>query len=147
MKIIRGKIGYVNIKDLIGYGFPKNIDFDKESYSDNDYVILRNKEDIEYIKNRDDIVDYDSVFSLSNEELDEKIKKIEKDLEPLYLQFSNTSFDNKLLLIKDLDFKSNLCKLDKIYYDLIHYRNNREEEDERVYNLLNDNNVSKTFSK
>lgn len=146
MKIIRDNICFVNIKDLVIYDFPVNLNFDKNSYSENDYVILKDKDDIDYIKRREDIIDYDYVSSLTDTELTEKIRKIEKDLEPLYIEFSSTTSESKKILFEDDDFKSTLFKLDKIYYDLIHYKNNREDEDIKIYEFLN-NNISKSMVK
>ena len=147
MKIIRDSICFVNIKDLVMFDFPGELNFDKEKYQENDYVILSDKKDIDYINKREDIIDYDFVCSLTSLELDEKIRKIEKDLEPLYIEFSETSSNNKKILFQDSEFRNNLFKLDKIYYDLIHYRNNKEEEDRKVFDLLNENDLSKSLAR
>ena len=147
MKIIRDNVCFVNFKDLIFFDFPVNLNFDKESYNENDYVILKSKEDIEYVRNREDIIDYDYVSSLTDDELTKKIGNIEKDLEPLYIEFSSTSNESKKILFEDDEFKNNLFKLDKIYYDLIHYKNNKESIDQNIFDLLIENNISKSLVK
>lgn len=147
MKIIRDNICFVNFKDLIFFDFPVNLDFDKKTYNENDYVILKSEKDIDYVRKREDIIDYDYVSSLTDDELTKKIGKIEKNLEPLYIEFSSTSNESKKMLFEDEEFKNNLFKLDKIYYDLIHYRNNKEIIDQNIFDLLIENNVSKSLIK
>lgn len=145
MKLFKNDICYVEFKDLIEIGFPEKFNYDKEFYEENEYVVFIDEKDINYIKNREDIIDYDTVCFLSNEELDNKISEIELELEPLYLQISSTSLENKILLLNDFDFKTSFFKLDKIYYDLIHYRNNKTEEDEKILSVLSENNISKNL--
>ena len=147
MKVFRDNKCFVSFKDLVDIGFPKKLNYDKDSYKDDEYVTLNDSEDIDYIRNREDIIDYDSVYSLSNEELDNKIGEIEKELEPLYIQFSSTSLENKMLLFKDEDFKNNIFKLDKIYYDLIHYKNNRINEDDKILYMIFISSLGKGLSK
>lgn len=146
MKIIRDNICYVSFKDLVYFEFPNELNYDKESYEKNDYVILKDSKDIEYVRNREDILDYDTLYYLSESDLNKKIKKIEKKLEPLYIKLSQSSKDDKELLLRNEKFRNILFKYDKVYYDLIHYRNNKDEEDEKIYMLLNDKCQSKSFA-
>lgn len=145
MKLFKNDICYVEFKDLIEIGFPEKFNYDKEFYEENEYVVFTDEKDINYIKNREDIIDYDTVCFLSNEELDNKISEIEHELEPLYLQISSTSKESKKNLFEDEEFKNTLFKLDKIYYDLIHYRNNKTEEDEKILSVLSENNITKNL--
>lgn len=144
MKIFRDNVCYVNIKDLVGYNLPDDLNFDKSNYEENDYVMFTEQKDIEYVKNREDIIDYDYVSSLTDDELDKKIKRIEHDLEPYYKEIKDASSTDRIFLFKNGEFRQEFFKLDKIYYDLIHYRNNREYEDDKVLLLLSDNVIKKT---
>ena len=144
MKLFRNNVCYVNFKDLIGIDLPKDVMFDKNHYEENEYVILTEKKDIDYIKGREDIIDYDYVSSLTDDKLVEKIKRIEHDLEPYYQMLKETSQNEKIILFNNVKFKDEFFKLDKVYYDLIHYRNNREYEDDRISLLLNEIVLKKT---
>ena len=138
MKIFRNDVCYVNIKDLMAIEIPSDITFDKRNYSENEYVKLTEKKDIEFIRNREDIIDYDYVSSLDEDTLDENIKKIEHDLDPYYQLLKTSLNEERIVLFKNVNFKKEFFKLDKVYYDLIHYRNNKEQEDEIVSTLLNE---------
>ena len=139
MKIIRDNICFVSAKDLFGYDLPKELNFDKDLYDENDYVIFTNEKDIDYVKNREDIIDYDFVSSLNEVELDKKIESIEKDLEPFYQHIKSTNDEERMLLFKNAKFINTFVKLDKVYYDLIHYRNNKWFEDKNISLLMESN--------
>lgn len=143
MKIIRDNICFVSAKDLFGYDLPESLEFDKSMYEENDYVIFTNEKDIDYVRNREDIIDYDFVSHLTETELDKKIKNIENDLEPYYQHIKLSNNEERIVLFKNVKFSKSFFKLDKVYYDLIHYRNNKEYEDEKVSLLLCSNNTLK----
>ena len=143
MKIIKNNVCYVNFKDLIGFKTLDDLHFDKSDYKDNDYIKLTEEKDIEYVKKRDDILDYFSISSLTYEELDAKIKELERKLEPYYLKLKMLSPPEKIVLFNKAKFKNKFFKLDKLYYDLINYRNNKRTEDDRIASLLNENVLTK----
>ena len=137
MKIFRDGVCYVNFKDLVGFEFPPNLSFDKIDYKEDDYVKLTEPKDIEYIRKRDDIIDYDTVFFLSEEELTRKINELERKLDPYYRKVNALLGSERISLLKNKKFKKVFFKLDKKYYDLINYKNNKKFVDEQVFALLN----------
>lgn len=139
MKIVRDNICFVNAKDLFGYDLPESLNFDKDVYEDNDFVIFTDDNDIDYVRNREDIIDYDYVSKLTEVELDNKIQSIEKDLEPLYQQIKSSNNEERIILFKNVKFTDYFFKLDKVYYDLINYRNNKDILDDKVSLLINTN--------
>lgn len=141
MKIIRENVCFVNFKDLIGIDLPNDFLFDKNHYEENDYVTLTEKKDIDYIKSREDIIDYDYVSSLTDDKLVEKIKRTEHDLEPYYQILKESSDKERIVLLNNNKFRDEFFKLDKVYYDLIHYKNNREEIDVDVLSFLSENSI------
>ena len=132
MKSFKKNACVVAFKDLICRKLPNDISFDKDSYTENDYVILTRSQDVEYVRSREDIVDYDSIKSLSLNQLDKMITKVEKQLEPFYIQLSEVPFDERGDFINNHKKKRLFFTLDKVYYDLLHYRNNRDSEDLRI---------------
>ena len=141
MKIVRDNVCFVNFKDLMGIDLPNDFTFDKNHYEENDYVTLTEKKDIDYIKSREDIIDYDYISSLTDDKIVEKIKRIEHDLEPYYQILKESTDKEKVVLLSSIKFREEFFKLDKVYYDLIHYKNNREDIDVDVLSLLSENSV------
>ena len=134
MKIFRDDVCYVSFKDLVGSDFP--LSFDKENYDEFDYVKLTEQKDIDYIKGRDDILDYDIISRLDDGALSRKIKSVERSLTPYYQKVNASLTKDRLNIFKDKKFKDKFFKLEKKYNDLIFYKNNRDEEDKRVIKLL-----------
>ena len=134
MKIFRDDVCYVSFKDLVGSDFP--LSFDKENYDEFDYVKLTEQKDIDYIKGRDDILDYDIISQLDDGALSRKIKSVERSLTPYYQKVNASLTKDRLKILKDKKFKDKFFKLEKKYNDLIFYKNYRDEEDKRVIKLL-----------
>ena len=113
MKIIVNNTCFVNIDDLIGKSIPKFFIIER---LDSNFVVIKDVKSIEYIKNREDILDYFDICNLSMKEVDSLIKKINKDRD-----------NNKRVII-----------------DLLNYKNNKDEFDLKVSNLINNDIFIKT---
>ena len=113
MKIIVNNTCFVNIDDLIGKSIPKFFIIER---LDSNFVVIKDVKSIEYIKNREDIIDYFDICNLSMKEVDSLIKKINKDRD-----------NNKRVII-----------------DLLNYKNNKDEFDLKVSNLINNDIFIKT---
>ena len=61
MKILRDRKYYVNYIDLVRYPVPSYFIFDNVCYGTKELVIISDLNSMEYIRNRQDIIDYDSV--------------------------------------------------------------------------------------
>lgn len=83
---------------------------------DSNFVVIKDVKSIEYIKNRKDILDYFDLCNLSLKEVDNLIKKLYKN-----------SDSNK-----------------KVIFDLLKYKNNKDEFDLKVNDLINNDLFIKT---
>ena len=111
MKIIRDNKVYVNIQDIIYLKLlPEFVlnEFIHSNYN-NDLIEFTNPLSIDFFKSREDILDYDLVVNLSNEELDKLINDLTKKL------------NNNTKIVKEIKYM-----LDS----LIKYKNNKYKYDE-----------------
>ena len=83
---------------------------------DSNYIVIKDVKSIEYIKNRKDILDYFDLCNLSLKEVDNLIKKLCKNRD-----------SNK-----------------KAIFDLLKYKNNKDEFDLKVNDLINNDLFIKT---
>ncbi len=130
MKIFRDNAWYVSFKDLIRFNCPNIIKFNEiDHYYLNEYVVLYDKEAIEYINNRQDIIDYDEVAHLTDEELANKIQDAYNKMLPYFNKFLNTAYDKRKELFKEKEF-INSFNIATYYHDgLKDYQKNRKHID------------------
>lgn len=137
MKIVRDNICYVDFSSLVNRGLAKYMDSDeKESHSLDDIITITNHKGIKVIKDRDDILDYDEVKDLTDEELNSKVKKVEDDLEPFVTKWLKAPYGERDKLYKDKEFKAHYDRLIDYYYELVDYRANRDARDDRIAYFL-----------
>ena len=130
MKIFRDNAYYVSFKDLVRFNCPDIIKLNEiNHYYQNEYVVLYDKEAIEYIANRKDIINYDEVSYLSDEELANKIQDAYDQMLPYFNKFFNTPHDKRKELFKEKDFIDSF-NIATYYYDgLKDYQKNRKHVD------------------
>ena len=138
MKIFKDEKCYVPFKELARHSMPNDLEFDKDKYKDNDYVIFSDSYSIDYVKSRVDIVDYDDVKDLSDKQLGNKIKYLEKKLNGYLLKCLDAPRAYKVETLKSKTFNTYL----DVYYDLVEYKNNKEDIDQKIVDLTS----SKTLS-
>ena len=137
MRIIRDGICYIDLESLVRRSITKYMDYDKEDYSLEDFVTISNPRGFKAVANREDILDYDEVKDLSKEELDEKVKRVEADMEPFINKWNHTPFYEREKLYKEKEYTESYEKLKDYYFELVDYRANREEIDDRINKFLN----------
>lgn len=129
MKLIRNNVCYVGAKDLVREPLPKFKDPLPDCSGDNDYIAFKSEEAINYFKEREDIIDYDSISSLSEEELDNTINEIHKKINEMALRWLSSSQNEREQLYKDKKLTKRQRTLSYAYESLRDYQNNRERID------------------
>ena len=144
MKVIRDNVCYVNYMDIIRYPIPSYFVMGEILLKNDDMVRITDSRSIEYIKNRKDIIDYDEVYSLDEEELNGKISEARKSL----LEFLN-SFSNISELFKEPNNQDKHRIKKYTYYGLLDYKANKDMIDKNISELIkNDEDIKpkpKTF--
>ena len=107
MKVFKDGLCYVDITDLTRYPLPSFISLEKECYTENEMAIFSDIDSIEYIKNREDILDYSLVCNLSEEELDSKVKETHDNLEKIASKWLESSIKEYSSTIWLLDLSIN----------------------------------------
>ena len=135
MKVIRNNILYVEAHDL------NNAEI--SNYDSNDKLIeISDINKIELIKNREDILDYDYIKSLTSNELNELLNEIKKKHDVLCLKYLKSSQFNRKLLDKDLDYKNIMKKYKYLYDELKNYINNKKEIDYKFSKVLSNSDIT-----
>ena len=129
MKLITENECFVDINDLLREKVPNYLILDRLA-DGNNMAVFKDVKTIEYVKSRDDIIDYNDVCSLSDRELNKIINKITKKL--------TTCYDKK----KYKDNELNYDKYTYLYNGLVDYKNNKEEIDLKMNNIIDNNKKS-----
>lgn len=130
MKIFKNNSCYVEVEDLLRFPLPKFIKLpaDLTTVSE-DFVKFENKDAIEYFKSREDIVDYNSICDLSTMDLGKKMDEIKEKANKLSLRWLESSYEGRIKLAKDQEYKNDLIVLKAIYQSLLKYVDNKESID------------------
>ncbi len=137
MRFFRDGICYVDFKDIAKRDLTKFVEFeDGKNYTVEDLVVVKNEEGIKAIMDRKDIVDFDEVSKMSDEELSEKIDSVAKDLDPLASRWIHTPSGKRASLFRDKKYIQEYGELKEYYFDLIDYKNNRMTIDERINSYI-----------
>jgi hypothetical protein len=132
MKIIRDDVCYVDFESLVRRSLTRYMDYDKKDYSFDDIVTISNPTGYKIIKEREDILNYDDVKDLTDSELNKKIDLIEDDMEPFFIKWNNTPFEERDKLYKEPEYKEHYEKLRDYYFEIINYRANRDLIDDKI---------------
>ena len=137
MRFFRDGVCYVDFKDIAKRDLTRFVEFeDGKNYTVEDLVVVKNEEGIKVIMDRKDIVDFDEVSKMSDEELSEKIDGVAKDLNPMASRWIHTGSCKRAALYKDKNYIQDFSKLKEYYFDLIDYKNNRMTIDERINSYI-----------
>ena len=136
MKVFRGSICYVDFTDITRFAVPSYFVMNQKIYEDGEMVVIDDPKSIEYIRNREYILDFDEISKLDEQELDLRIKEAH-DLLEMYA---------KRLLDLPIFLRNNLYKEDKfmneykikqyIYYSLLDYKLNKKKIDNTILTFI-----------
>ena len=134
MKIFKNNECYVEAKDLSNFPVP---DFIKipTCLKEDEIVKFESKEEVEYFKNRSDILNYNEVANLSSSELNDKIVKIRKQYQKLALKWLESNRYGREKLNKDENYQNEIKNYMTIYSNLLNYINDKSIIDFRMKNI------------
>ncbi len=126
MKVFRDNVCYVDFIDITRYAVPSYFVMDKKVYEDGEMVVLNDSRSIEYIRNREDILDFDDVSKLDEQGLNFKIKETHDLLETYAKRLLDLPIHLRNLLYSDESFRKEYKIKKYIYYSLLDYKQNKE---------------------
>ena len=134
MKIFKNNKCYVEAKDLLNFPVP---DFIKiPAYLKEDGIVkFESKEEVEYLKNRNDIINYNEIANLSSSELNDKIVEVRKQYQKLALKWLESNRYGREKLNKDENYQKEIKNYMTIYSSLLDYINNKNIIDFRMKNI------------
>ena len=132
MLIIRDGICYIDSDNLTRYPIPSTVRLDKEFYDRGEYAKIFDPITVLYFKTREDMIDYDEVSILSEVELDTMIYNIKLKIEKIGEEWINASSYRRDALMRSADYRNNFRNLNYKYYELLDYKNNREDKDKEI---------------
>ena len=149
MKVLRNGLYYVSQKELARYAVPSYVMNEIETipYIYEDYITLKNKDTIEYIKNRNDILDYDEVENLSSEELELLYKKSLDELDICAKRWLDTPSHLRRNLYKDKEYMEKYNYYKYRSHDLLNYISCKEEIDSTIKSFIENNSISSSKKK
>ncbi len=132
MKVIRNNVCFVEVDDLLRCPVPSTI---------NTFIWLNNcrfasfvdKDEISYFQDRKDIVDYDEVSNITEDELDNKIKEVYVVLRKSANEWLNANTSEKI--DNNIELYKQIKECTAIYECLSNYKLNREYYDNLVKEL------------
>lgn len=130
MKVIKNNICYVQGEDLMRYPVPNFLIFpDIDILTCDEYIAFEGERAIEYFESRKDILDYNSVCNLSENELETKIKKTYSKLDKLALKWVEASQFGRDKLDKDKKYQKTLEDLKSYVSSLVRYKIHKSATD------------------
>ena len=140
MKIIRKYTCYAELEDIEYLGvLPRNVVSeikDRVFYSPFIKFIRFDKdESLDFFRQKGDIIDYDSICNLTDEELTIKINETKEKLDEYATRWLNASSRERKKLDNDTEYNLNSRTLKYTLESLTKYRNNKELYDREISNL------------
>ena len=134
MKIFKNNDCYVEAKDLLNFPVPYFIEIPTCLYED-DFIKFESKKEVEYFKNRKDIISYNEIANLSLNELNKKANKINEQIQKLELKWLKSDRQGRILLSKNKNYQQKLKVYNFLYESLVDYINNKNIIDFRMKNI------------
>ena len=128
MKVFKNNKCYVEAQDLLRFPVPNFVEIPIELKLDG-FVMFERRNEIEYFKNRQDIVDYNLMSQLSQKDLDEMIKKTKTEFLRLSSKWLESSGKGRKKLNQDEEYQNNLKICKAIYECLCKYNSNKSKID------------------
>lgn len=140
MKIIRKYTCYVELEDILYLGVvPDDVLSEiknKVYYSPFiKFIRFEKEESLKYFKKKKEIINYDSICNLSNDELDTKISEISVKLNNYSSKWLEASKQEREKLDNDNPYNSNIKSLKYMLESLKKYKDNRELYDKEIKQL------------
>ena len=102
---------------------------------EDDFIKFESKEEVEYFKNREDIISYNEIANLSLNELNKKADEINEQIQKLELKWLNSGKQERTLLRKNKNYQKKLKIYNSLYESLVDYINNKNIIDFRMKNI------------
>ena len=74
---------------------------------EDDFIKFESKEEVEYFKNRKDIISYNEIANLSLNELNKKADEINEQIQKLELKWLKSDRQGRILLSKNKNYQKN----------------------------------------
>ena len=132
MKVFRNGLCYVTYKEVKKNTVPSYVMFSKVTYSNDEFVVFADKRSIDYVRSREDIINYDDVRKLSEEELDIRLSSIFKRLQACVTRLNNPDPEKVAKCKSDSEFMTKFKSLEAMYYGLLEYKLHKASIDERI---------------
>lgn len=139
MKIIRNEVCYVEFDDLRFLSpLPQDVFYELKVYYSNNikFIKFTKKNALNFFKENEYIIDYDSIKDLSYIELECKIKEIKNKLNLLSGKWLNGSIAERDKLNKDKEYNSLIKNLKYMLKTLENYKNNKSTYDNEVKEIF-----------
>ena len=138
MKVVRNNVCFVEAEDLKRHQISKSLEWINNSR----FARFSDQEDIEYFNSFEDIIDYDEISNLSNEELTDKICETHITLKNYISKWLDVSKKSD-----NIENYTQIKKYTAIYDCLTNYIVNRDIVDNDFKELENSINSGKTLIK
>ncbi len=102
---------------------------------EDDFIKFESKEEVEYFKNRKDIISYNEIANLSLNELNKKADEINEQIQKLELKWLKSDRQGRILLSKNKNYQRKLKIYNILYESLVDYINNKSIIDFRMKNI------------
>lgn len=130
MKIKRAGKLFIQLTDLLYLEkLPKFVcdEIPKREYISDCFIIFENKESIDFLEKKEEIIDYDTVCNLTNLELCELIISLYKQLDQYCQKFLNSSEITRKRLLNTDEYNSKISTLKYKISTLEFYKDNRSK--------------------
>ena len=140
MKIICDDAAYIELRDLdVMFPAPKCMasELDQECYTST-FIKFTNKDSIECIKQNENILSYNLIKDLSDNELDEKINEVYIRLDRLASIWLGSSTTRRRVLDRDIEYNTKVKMCRHIYDSLKKYKENKSYYESEIDKLTKD---------
>ena len=135
MKIFRNNKCYLIGNNIFRRKLPEYFEFDIPKGHEGEYIVVSEPNSIEYVRNREDLLNYDVVGSLNSDELNNKINEAYSLMDNYFKVWLDEDDINDLKLDNEEIYRYRTLVYISLYNELKTYKNNKELIDNRVKTL------------
>jgi len=149
MKIFRNGFCYVDHTDLERFPLPNALmmEIREQLVIEDDFLIFREQVNLNYLKDKKEILDYDEVANLSREKIDKLYQEAKRKLNIYAKRWLDTPSESRKRLSADPIYSKNYVIYNYRTQDLKNYIDNRESIDKRIDRNVNPNSEFKNEGK
>lgn len=136
MKVFRNNNCYVTVHDLFKRELPSYFKLDIPVIYENGFIVITDQKSIDYLKEREDILNYDDVKSLTEDELNEKVNDAYITMDNYAKKWMDSN-DNKTIVSEDRKYLSKTFISLSIYNEIKNYQCNRISTDKSIESITN----------